>query len=113
MKILPRLVLVCLAAGCATAAAADAHVANGNPALYSFSDLYRLTVEGATSEPSDALPIGVEPQPVRVASAQSAAASAEMRFSITPVPGPRPWMLLLAGLAAAAWVAHRRLTRPL
>ena len=34
----------------------------------------------------------------------------EPRFTITPVPGPRAWVLLMAGLAAAAWVAHRRLT---
>jgi hypothetical protein len=115
MKILPRLVLVCLAAGCAAGAAASAgaDMAYGHPALYSFSDLYRLTVEGATPETIGASPIGAEPQQLRVASAQSVAAPAEVKFTITPVPGPRPWMLLLAGLAAAAWVAHRRLTRPL
>jgi hypothetical protein len=101
MKILHRLVLICLAAGCATGAAAD----ESHAALYSFSDLYRLTVDGAA-------PLAAEPYPQRVvATAQPAAA--EMRFVITPIPGPRPWMLLLAGLAAAAWVAHRRLTRPL
>ena len=55
MKILPRLVFVCLAAGCATGAAA------GEP-LYSFSDLYRLAVDGATPETIGAMPIGVEPQ---------------------------------------------------
>ena len=114
MKILPRLVFVCLAAGCATGAAA---AGEPQPALYSFSDLYRLTVDGTTPETIGAMPIGVEPQQVRVASApsmvQSVAAPAEVKFTITPVPGPRPWMLLLAGLAAAAWVAHRRLTRPL
>ena len=117
MKILPRLVLVCLAAGCATGAAAGGPHGESHPALYSFSDLFRLTVDGATPETIGAAPVGVEPQPVRVASApsmvQSVAAPAEVKFTITPVPGPRPWMLLLAGLAAAAWVAHRRLTRPL
>ena len=101
MKILHRLVLVCLAAGCATAAADEPH-----PALYSFSDLYRLTVTGAPA-------LSPEPHPAQIATAQRVAAPAEVRFTITPVPGPRPWMLLLAGLAAAAWVAHRRLTRPL
>ena len=95
MKVLHRLIWPCLAAGFAmSAAAADAH-----PALYSFNDLYRLAVNGPQ-------PV-IEPQPVRVA------AASEVRFTITPVPGPKPWMLLLAGLAAAAWVAHRRLTRPL
>ena len=38
------------------------------------------------------------------------ASAFEPRFTITPVPGPRAWVLLMAGLAAAAWVAHRRLT---
>ena len=101
MKILHRLVIVCLAAGCGTAAAAESY-----PELYSFSDLCRLTISGAPS-------FGAEPHELRVAAAQPVAAPAEMKFTVTPVPGPRPWMLLLAGLAAAAWVAHRRLTRPL
>jgi hypothetical protein len=34
----------------------------------------------------------------------------ELRFAISPVPGPDRWLLLVAGIAAAAWVAHRRLT---
>ncbi len=109
MKILHRLVFVCLAAGCATGAAAD----ESHPALYSFSDLYRLTVSGAAPHAIGAPSFGAEPHEVRVAAAQVVAAPAEVKFTITPVPGPRPWMLLLAGLAAAAWVAHRRLTRPL
>lgn len=105
MNLLHRLVILCLAAGCATcAAAADA--------LYSFNDLYRLTVNGALVEPiAPSLPLP-QPREQRVASAEPVAA-AEFRFTITPVPGPGRWPLLLAGLAAAAWVAHRRLTRPL
>lgn len=106
MKILRRLVIFCLAAGCTAGAAAETH-----PALYSFSDLYRITVTGAVPEPIGFATMPAEPQQVRVASAQDAPAS-ELRFTITPVPGPGRWMLLLAGLAAAAWVAHRRLTRP-
>jgi hypothetical protein len=109
MKILHRLVIVCLAAGCATGAAAAA----SDPALYSFSDLYRLTVSGAAPESTGIASLDDEAQQVRVAAVQSVAAPAEVRFTITPIPGPRPWMLLLAGLTAAAWVAHRRLTRPL
>jgi hypothetical protein len=50
---------------------------------------------------------------VRVAQAEPVAAPTEFTFTITPVPGPGRWPLVLAGLAAAAWVAHRRLTRPL
>ena len=116
MKILHRLVILC----CAAAFAAGAHAtiqspavsSQGHPSLYSFSDLYRLTVNGATPEPIGVSSFNHEPQQVRVATVQAAAAP-EVRFSITPVPGPGRWMLLLAGLAAAAWVAHRRLTRAL
>ena len=108
MKMLHRLVIICLAAGCATrAAAAESHAA-----LYSFSDLYRLTVNAAASESIGLSALNTEPHQVRVATVQAAPA-AEFRFTITPVPGPGRWPLILAGLAAAAWVAHRRLTRPL
>ena len=105
MKMLHRLVIICLAAGCATRAAA----AESPAALYSFSELYRLTVNGAAPE---SMPLNDEPRPVRVTTEQ-AAPSTEFHFTITPVPGPGRWPLILAGLAAAAWVAHRRLTRPL
>jgi len=108
MKILHRLVILCLAAGCATRAAAD----DARPALYSFNDLYRLTVDGALAEPIGASLPRAEAREQRGASTEPVAAS-EFRFTITPVPGPGRWPLLLAGLAAAAWVAHRRLTRPL
>ena len=108
MKMLHRLVIICLAAGCATrAAAAESHAA-----LYSFSDLYRLTVNGAAPESIGLTTLSTEAQPVRVATEQAAPAT-QFRFTITPVPGPGRWPLILAGLAAAAWVAHRRLTRPL
>ena len=103
MMILRRLVIACAAAGCATAAAAE-----DRTALYSFNDLYRLTVSGAIPQ----LP-RTELREVRVAQAEPVAAPTEFTFTITPVPGPGRWPLVLAGLAAAAWVAHRRLTRPL
>ena len=103
MMILRRLVIACAAAGCATAAAAE-----DRTALYSFNDLYRLTVSGAIPQ----LP-RTELREVRVAQAEPVAAPSEFTFTITPVPGPGRWPLVLAGLAAAAWVAHRRLTRPL
>ena len=101
MKMVRRLLIVSvLVLGVAPSAPAD----DAHPALYSFADLYRLTV-GAVEEarfPGAA----VDPQ-VRVAAQASAL---EPRFTITPVPGPRAWVLFVAGLAAAAWVAHRRLT---
>jgi hypothetical protein len=100
-----------------TAAAATpqalAPVASGaqHPALYSFSDVYRLTVAG----PMGGLPIVETPEaPIRVA-VQAAAhtSSPELRFSVAPAPQPDTWLLVLAGLAAAGWVAHRRLVRSL
>src|SRR3954462_1463137 len=108
MKILHRLAIFCLAAGCATSAAAAS-----DPALYSFSELYRLTVNGAVPEVSGLAALGSVAPQVRGAGVPPGGAPAEGKFPIPPIPGPRPWMLLLAGLAAAAWVAHRRLTRPL
>ncbi|HUQ74981.1 MAG TPA: hypothetical protein VM183_09665 [Burkholderiales bacterium] len=106
MMNLCRLLFFCLAAASASGAAAD----DARAAFYSFSDLYRLTVNGTLPE-VDGYPVATPEPQVRVASAQAAPAT-ELRFTISPVPGPGRWMLILAGLAAAAWVAHRRLTRP-
>ena len=103
MKILRRLLFASLAVGCCSAIADEA-----SPSLYTFADVYRLTVNAAP----DALtfvPATPAPQ-VRVALATQAFSPAEPRFTVSPVPGPQGWMLLLAGLAAAGWVAHRRLT---
>jgi hypothetical protein len=74
-----------------------------HPALYSFADIYRLTVGGA---PLPHAPIA--DAPLRVAAVQPAPA-AELQFSVVRMPEPRGWMLLLAGLALAGWVARRRL----
>ena len=100
MKIVFRLLLICLATGFAGAACAE----ETGPAMYSFTDIYRMTVNGDAPAAFNA----GEPQ-VRVATVQ--AAPAEVRFTVKPVRGPERWWLILAGLAAAAWVAHRRLTR--
>lgn len=80
-----------------------------HPALYSFVDVYRLTVAGAMA----GLPlVETAPEaPIRVAVAQGAAA--EARFSVGAVREPDKWLLLLAGLALAGWVAHRRLVHSL
>lgn len=102
MKILGRLVFVsALALGLAAPVSADEM-----PALYSFADLYRLTVAGAGADEIRFPELATEPQ-VRVAAAQAAV---EPRFTVSAPSGPRGWVLVLAGLAAAAWVAHRRLT---
>jgi hypothetical protein len=77
-----------------------------HPSLYSFADVYRLTVGGAAQGgyASDAQ------APIRVAA--QTPAPPEPRFLISRVPQDQRWLLLIAGLALAAWVAHRRLTSP-
>ncbi len=89
--------------------AATASPLPAHPALYSFADVYRLTVAGAVAglPPLDAAPEA----PLRVAAAHGPAA--EPRFSIAAMPRPDKWLLLLAGLALAGWVAHRRLVHSL
>ena len=104
MKTLRRLVIAAFALAITSTAAAD----QAQSAAYSFADLYRLTVGGAPAQ-DFASPGANAEAPVRVAAFQPAAA-AEPRFTITPVSGPGTGLLLLAGLAAAGWVAHRRLT---
>ena len=80
-----------------------------HPALYSFVDVYHLTVSG----PMAGLPgVDTAPEaPIRVAVAQGQ--PAEPRFSVSTVPQPDKWLLLLAGVALAGWVAHRRLVHSL
>jgi hypothetical protein len=86
-----------------------------HPALYSFADVYRLTVGGAiAAHPAlDAAPEA----PLRVGTAPSQGGErpgqAEPRFTIGSVPHPDKWLLLVAGFALAGWVAHRRLVHPL
>ena len=110
---------LCLALACCGAAAAEPAAATfqaasatqppTHPALYSFIDVYRLTVAGPVAGPA-LLDTAFE-APIRVAVAT--AASAEPRFSIAALPQPDKWLLLLAGLALAGWVAHRRLAHSL
>jgi hypothetical protein len=80
-----------------------------HPALYSFVDVYRLTVAGAMA----GLPLveNATDAPIRVAVAQGP--GAEPRFSVASMPPPDKWLLVLAGLALAGWVAHRRLVHSL
>ena len=104
MKIVRRLVIAsALALGLAAPVSGD----EVHPALYSFADLYRLTLAGGGADEIRFAELGAEPQ-VRVAAAQPA--PSEPRFTIRGPSGPRAWVLILASLAAAAWVAHRRLT---
>jgi hypothetical protein len=69
-------------------------------AVYSFADIYRLTVVSSEPQP-----------PVRqlFPAATVAPVQASYLFSIGAMPQPERWLLFLSGLAAAAWVARRRL----
>jgi hypothetical protein len=98
MKTLCRLALA-FSVGCAVPALAD----DAPPALYSFADLYRVTVSAPVPATQFAF---AEPQ-VRLAAEGALGAPT---FLISPVSGPGRWALVLAGLALAAWVAHRRLS---
>ena len=112
MKSLKLLVLgIALAAG--NVVAADSSLqqrAAPHPAMYSFVDVFRLTTGG----PMAGTPglDGAAEAPIRVAAPQ-AQAPAEPRFSINPARQPDKWLLALAGLAIAGWVAHRRLVHSL
>lgn len=107
MKKLQHLVVLC----CTLACAGMAHADEPNASMVSFADLYRITVAGSAAASVSFGEATTEPQ-VRVA-ALSAPALDEPRFTVSPAPGPGRWMLLLAGLAAFGWVAHRRLSRSL
>jgi hypothetical protein len=98
-------------AGAAAAEPASFHAGSAGragvaPALYSFADVYRLTVAGALA--GQPLADGA---PLRVAAGP--ALGAEPRFSVTPARQPGKWLLVVAGLALAGWVAHRRLAQGL
>jgi hypothetical protein len=149
MKFLPRAFAAIAAIGvaCGAAAANDPAAAMANvsalpaqPSMYSFADVYRLTVAGpatadnplaalagaAASDASSArLPksaasvdyqlrvVSSEAQaPVRQlfpAATAAAPVQSSYMFSIGAMPQPERWLLILSGLAAAAWVARRRL----
>jgi hypothetical protein len=72
-----------------------------HPSLYSFADLYRLAVLGPTS--------GLPLAPVNDAPLRTAVVQPPAQFSITDRTEPQLGLLLLSGLALAAWVARRRL----
>lgn len=128
MTFLRQLLAFALLAGyCGAAPAASPAAAH-----YSFMDVYRFAVS-AELAPGLQLPAAQPPQfsapavaqfpdyQVRVASmgAQPAApvfsvaapgfAQAGFAFSSSAVPAPSRWLLILSGLALAAWVARRRL----
>lgn len=80
-----------------------------HPSLYSFADVYRLTV---AREPRVGFDFAEPEAPVRVAVAAPATSAPELRFSVSAPRDDGRWGLLLAGLFTCAWVAHRRLASP-
>ena len=116
--LLPLLALPLLAASPALGAPAAPPVllpyetappASTHPSLYSFADVCRLTL---AAEPVEGLRFAGAPAHVRFVSRSSAGEATQPRFSVSaPRDGGR-WALVLAGLFACAWVAHRRLTSP-
>jgi hypothetical protein len=75
--------------------------------LYSFADLYRLTV-GEPVLPATPQAANVSFH-VRAVNESPVAAASPYVFSIGAVAAPSGGLLLLVGLAAALWVARRRL----
>jgi len=85
------------------------HAAAAQRGMYSFADVYQLTVSGAALVDLPALALNDSPARLAVAAPAAAPAAApEAAFSIAAVAEPRGW-LLLSGLALALWVARRRL----
>src|SRR5262245_34725915 len=98
--------LLCIA--CTLFGAAEVAFAQTPPALYSFEDVYRLAIAG----PVASAPAPVSEAAIRVAAVETqVAAPAELHFTVEKLPAPQGWLLVLAGLAAAGWVAHRRLAQ--
>ena len=102
--------------GCALAGAATLAQAQTPAALYSFEDVYRLALAGPVTQAPGAPTLAASSDgAVRVAAVQVSsveeAPAAELHFTVDPLPGPQGWLLLLAGIAAAGWVAHRRLAQ--
>jgi hypothetical protein len=101
---------------CTLFAAGAAVSAQASPALYSFEDMVRLAVAApvapdAAPAPDAAIRLGAAGDAAIVPAAVQDPAGAELHFVVEPLPAPRAWLLLLAGIAAAGWVAHRRLAQ--
>lgn len=103
MKILRPLIALLALIGC-TAAGAAPGLSDGS--LYSFSDLYRLAAGAEYAAP---VPRGLAIPVAASVAAAAAPAQPPYVFSIAAMPEPQRGLLLLSGLAAAAWVARRRL----
>jgi hypothetical protein len=108
MRLLAPLFVVVLSCGPQAAAGEESFQSAlqrrgaAQPSQYSFAELYRVTVSAPAAAALLVAPAA--DTPVRVAAAQEPA-----QFSVAEAPKPQLWLLLLSGLAAAVWVARRRL----
>lgn len=107
---LPKLLLVlCLVFSALAAEAQEAlqgplgRTLAANPSQYSFVDVYRLALAGPAAAGLAAVP------PAETTVRVAASTQAPVQFAVAEVREPRLWILLLAGVAAAVWVARRRL----
>ena len=82
------------------------------PVQYSFSDLYRLAVAGQGAlmpTASGVATVALVPVTSTEAPTRAAAGLSLAQFTVSETPEPQLGALLLAGIAAAVWVARRRL----
>src|SRR5262245_16271096 len=103
LLVLSLLLAAFAAEGQETFQGALGRAAAANPSQYSFADIYRLALAG----PGAASVAAVAPAETTVRVA--APTQAPVQFAVAEAREPRLWMLLLAGVAAAVWVARRRL----
>jgi hypothetical protein len=83
-------------------------------ALYSYSDVFRLTVAGAAMADFPLAAVAEAPAlPDAAVRVMQADAISGYVFSIRRVQERERWILILSGIAAALWVAWRRLANPI
>jgi len=105
-KLIVGLSLICAAfaaAGQDSFQGALGRAVAASPSQYSFVDVYRLALAGPGA--AGFVPASAAESTVRVASSTPP----PPQFAVAEAREPQLWLLLLAGLAAAVWVARRRL----
>ena len=107
MKLRTLLFAAALAAAASAACGEDSfegalpRTSTAHAALYSFADLYRVTVSGGAATLSLA--------PANDAAIRTAIAQPAPQFAVSDMREPPLGLLLASGVALALWVARRRL----
>jgi hypothetical protein len=82
--------------------------------LYSYTDVFRLTVAGAAMADYPLAAVADAPAlPDAAVRVMQGDAASGYVFSIRRVQERDRWILILSGMAAALWVAWRRLANPI